>query len=109
MSGRIRNRSAVSLFHPEMPTIPRLLEAAKAGATASSCIGRLMLGPSTSASPQKHMAQSGSSLLRLAEGALRLAVIERISEPEPRTEIRLRQLIRRCDPSDLDPPEANST
>jgi hypothetical protein len=27
MSGRIRNRPVVSLFHPEMPTIPRLLEA----------------------------------------------------------------------------------
>lgn len=32
MSERIRNRSAVSLFHPEMPTIPRLLEAAWAHA-----------------------------------------------------------------------------
>jgi hypothetical protein len=30
--GADRNRSAVSLFHPEMPTIPRLLEAAWAHA-----------------------------------------------------------------------------
>ena len=37
-----------------------LVTAAKAGATASSCIGRLMFGPSTKASPQKHSAHSGS-------------------------------------------------
>jgi hypothetical protein len=59
-------------------------------------------------SPEAHGAVR-IELLRLAEGALRLAVIERIGEPEPLIEIRLRQLVRRCDPSDLDPPEANST
>ena len=38
-----------------------LANAASAGALASGIIGALMLGPSTSASPQKHMAQPGSS------------------------------------------------
>ena len=51
-----------------IPCRPSLLDikalaptAAQAGAWASAIIGTLMLGPSTSASPQKHMAHCGSS------------------------------------------------
>src|SRR5215203_1649474 len=67
------------------PASSRALDAAaKAGATASSCIGRLMLGPSTNASPQKHMAHVVRvELLRFSERALSLPVIEGIGQPTP--------------------------
>src|SRR5262245_4375376 len=61
--------------------------AAKAGATASSCIGRLMLG--TSASPQKHMAQSGSSFKSVIQQyeifAVRLTNPRRTAGPQERS------------------------